>query len=571
MKKIPIINLVLPIVGTSTIAVGAIIPPAVESFFPTVTEQIYDAAIQQFLNFCKVPHISNECDAIDWKPETDTLIPIRTYLIQTIDRMLGKGSTMQDYNGNIWWDIPASQGYENVAPIALQGHMDMVWDCQGEATHWNPLKHPVAQPVIDIVNGKRVIHTKDWLTSLGSDDGQGVGLLLGLTEKRDLFRHTRIRCILTVDEETSGRGADKLGLNQSGYEEHHVLDNIPYLINVDGGPIGQINISSGASQGYRYTALLQTTSIPAEGHYYYRMAVTGGKGGHSGVDIDNNCCNALGILSKAAFLLFGEPFKLKPCMTIFNSGNSESRSKIPTEAEICFITEKAPDYVFEKFENIKTWFNKEMKLYDEPNMKISLEQNEIEEKEWLAINYEKTLKIVESISNMPFGVIARDAEGKVSVSSNISPLYYFASDPAGLVFETLTRFNDVEKGMKCLDLVMQHWHIMENFVVEWGDIPTIHGVDHFPIWEESSDLTFANEFKKQFEKSGVANPYLYRCHPGLECGYFHNAYPNLNQISIGANVLNEHNIKEMLELDSYYDLVKSIINFFEEFNWPMPQ
>lgn len=47
---------------------------------------------------------------------------------------------------------------------------------------------------------------------------------------------------------------------------------------------------------------------------------------------------------------------------------------------------------------------------------------------------------------------------------------------------------------------------------------------------------------------GVPNPRIYAIHAGLECGFFLDAFPNLECVSIGPTVTGAHSPDERLEI-----------------------
>ncbi|MCF0117869.1 MAG: hypothetical protein HUJ61_07495 [Bacilli bacterium] len=107
----------------------------------------------------------------------------------------------------MYFDIPASKDGQDIKPIILQGHIDMVYDNVDKQVD----KHNVKIDLVDeTINGERVIHSKDYKTSIGADDGISVSLMLVLAKHRDEFKHGLIRCVLTTDEEPGLIGAEQI-------------------------------------------------------------------------------------------------------------------------------------------------------------------------------------------------------------------------------------------------------------------------------------------------------------------------------------------------------------------------
>ena len=83
-----------------------------------------------------------------------------------------------DAIGNVAMRVPATPGKENAPVVVLQGHMDMVPNQTKPETH-----NFETDPIQAVVDGEWV-HTKDYKTTLGADNGIGVaGALAALVDK----------------------------------------------------------------------------------------------------------------------------------------------------------------------------------------------------------------------------------------------------------------------------------------------------------------------------------------------------------------------------------------------------
>ena len=85
-----------------------------------------------------------------------------------------------DAIGNVAMRVPATPGKENAPVVVLQGHMDMVPNQTKPETH-----NFETDPIQAVVDGEWV-HSKDYKTTLGADNGIGVaGALAALVDKDD--------------------------------------------------------------------------------------------------------------------------------------------------------------------------------------------------------------------------------------------------------------------------------------------------------------------------------------------------------------------------------------------------
>jgi dipeptidase D len=182
-----------------------------------------------------------------------------------------------DAAGNLILSKPASPGRENRPGVILQGHLDMV--CQKNAgTDHDFLRDPI-RPVL-----------KDgWLvaenTTLGADNGIGVALALAALEDPDLV-HPPLEVLLTVDEEAGMGGARALSPGTLRGS---------CLINLDTEEWGEFYLGCAGGMDIEATRSCQREPLPA-GFTVWRLAVSGLRGGHSGIDIHLNRGNALKLL-----------------------------------------------------------------------------------------------------------------------------------------------------------------------------------------------------------------------------------------------------------------------------------
>ena len=107
----------------------------------------------------------------------------------------------QDETNNVIIIKEATAGYENAAPVIIQGHIDMV--CEKDPGKEIDFSKEGVTPVVD----------GDWLradgTTLGGDDGIAVAMALAVLASDDM-QHPRIEAVFTVDEEIGMLGAQAI-------------------------------------------------------------------------------------------------------------------------------------------------------------------------------------------------------------------------------------------------------------------------------------------------------------------------------------------------------------------------
>ena len=194
-----------------------------------------------------------------------------------------------DEAGNLLIMKPATPGKENLKKVVLQSHMDMV--CEKNKTTEHNFD---TDPIRTYVDG-------EWLkaqgTTLGADNGIGIATELAVLDAKDIA-HGPIECLFTVDEETGLTGAFAL---KDGFMSGDIL----------------INLDSEDPAGY----------------FFFRVAVKGLTGGHSGDDINKGRANANKVLNRYLVQLMNR-YDLRLCE--IDGGNLHNA--IPREAHaVCAV------------------------------------------------------------------------------------------------------------------------------------------------------------------------------------------------------------------------------------------
>jgi len=157
---------------------------------------------------------------------------IKEWLVEQSHKKDLKLKLTEDTVGNILIKKEATEGFERVSPLLLQGHMDMV--CETD----RPNGYNFHQQGIPI----RIQENNKWVdadgTTLGADNGIGVALALALiVDIQNKFSHGPLEILFTVNEEDGFTGAMNLDVKTLGIESKH-------MINLDSGPLGIITIGS---------------------------------------------------------------------------------------------------------------------------------------------------------------------------------------------------------------------------------------------------------------------------------------------------------------------------------------
>ncbi len=179
----------------------------------------------------------------------------------------------QDQYFNVLIKKPATAGYENSPAVILQGHMDMVCEKISTSNH-DFTKDPIKM----LVKGDFV--TADG-TTLGADNGIAAAMGLAILDSSDIS-HAPLEVLLTTDEESGMNGARNFDMSRLSGR---------MLINLDSEEEG--HILTCCAGGLRATINMPFSKTEAPTDYdYYKLTISGLKGGHSGSDIHLQRANA---------------------------------------------------------------------------------------------------------------------------------------------------------------------------------------------------------------------------------------------------------------------------------------
>lgn len=187
-------------------------------------------------------------------------------------------AAQRDKVGNVLVSKPATPGHEKAPGVILQGHLDMVCEKNSDIVH-DFAKDPIQAEI-----------KGDWVqargTTLGADNGIGVAACLAVMEDNSLV-HGPLEFLFTVDEETGLTGANKI---QKG------LLKGTRLVNLDSEEEGTFTI--GCAGGADSEIAFPVTRKKTASKNVFRLKISGLRGGHSGLDINQGRANAIKLLAR---------------------------------------------------------------------------------------------------------------------------------------------------------------------------------------------------------------------------------------------------------------------------------
>lgn len=338
-----------------------------------------------------------------------------------------------EFGGNdIYFDIPATN--KDMPSFILQGHTDMVWD-NSKAPEQT---HPDPEIVKDTEGRPTIVRTKGNLTSLGADNGMGLGTLLALARVRNQFEHGKIRVLFTTDEEEGISGASQLPAGdptkgeENWFYDYENNEYFQYLLNIDLEEDLKIATSCGGTQDGQWFKPFTPTrpvGVDEDETCLYEIRISDLAGGHSalgiplkhvnsikmGFDILDWCCNQGEATDKLQLYKAYEYVEKQN-----GSIPDPSCSSIPTTLCIQFFDTKWSETQMDKNqEYINTQWRLPLIGTDDEDVDVILHEVEDAEipKTACAINHDDTKSIIKVVDEMPYGFVDEEKQGSANLGA----------------------------------------------------------------------------------------------------------------------------------------------------------
>ena len=418
-------------------------------------------------------------------------------------------SVKVDEAGNVLMSKPATPGMEDRKAVILQSHMDMVCEKNKDTQHDFD-----TDPIETYVDG-------EWLrakgTTLGADNGIGIATELAVLASDDIG-HGPVQCLFTVDEETGLTGAFAL---KEGFMEGDIL------INLDSEDEGELFIGCAGGAGTTATFPCTMTAAP-EGYFFFRVAVKGLTGGHSGDDINKNRANANKLLNRYLISLMRK-YDLRLCE--IDGGNLHNA--IPREAyAVCAVPMKDKEAVRVDLNIYLAEIENEYAV-TEPNLRMELESET------------PCLKVMDVEQMKRF---------LLSIYAVHNGVYAMSQDIAGLV-ETSSNLASIKQGEGCIKVVTSQRSSILSSRVDMSQMvgaafelggATVETGDGYPGWKPNPSSEILRVAVESYKRLFGTEPKVKAIHAGLECGLFLEKYPSLDMVSFGPTLRGVHSPDERM-------------------------
>ena len=354
------------------------------------------------------------------------------------------------------------------------------------------------------------------------DNGIGVATELAILAATDI-EHGPLECLFTVDEETGLTGAFAL---KPGFMTGDIL------INLDSEDEGELFIgcAGGANTTAEFT--YQPVSAPQD-YFYFRVAVKGLTGGHSGDDINKGRANANKLLNR-----FLTQLASKYILYLCEIDGGNLHNAIPREAQaLCAVPMKDKESVRVDL-NIYTAELENEYAATEPNLRTEL-SSESPCKE--AIDMTTAGHLLRAVYAVHNGVYAmsQDIPGLVETSTNLASV---KMKPDNIIRIETSQRSSTESSKQDIANMVRTVFEMAGANVSFGD--------GYPGWKPNPHSEILEVAAESYKRLFGVDAQIKAIHAGLECGIIGTNYPALDMISFGPTILHPHSPDEKVNVAS---------------------
>ena len=464
-----------------------------------------------FEKLCSVPHGSGNTKQI-------------SDLCAGFAREMGLKYRQDEVNNLVIWK-DGSCGYENAAPIILQGHIDMVCakteDCTKDMTR----------------DGLDVRTDGEWVwadkTSLGGDNGIAAAMILAILSDEAL-PHPPIEAVFTVDEEVGMDGAFALDCSDLKGRE---------LLNLDSEEEGVFTVSCAGGARMDCALDMAQEALPA-GTTGYRVTISGLKGGHSGMNINQGRGNANCLMGRTLY----SGMEKCPSLCVHELAGGQFDNVICLRNDALVAVSEADAPTFEAFiREFDATLKNEYAVTDD-GISLSCEKTDVP----TAFSAAETSRILHVLLALPQGVqeMSADFPGLVQTSLNLGVM---RTDEKGVKFSYSARSSIASQKQMLIQRVRSIVEFAGGTVSERGS---------YPGWQYDRDSALRARVAAVYRDLTGHDGKIEATHGGLECGLFIEKLPGLDALSLGPELHDVHSVNERLNVASterVYHLVCEVL------------
>ena len=404
--------------------------------------------------------------------------------------------------------VPATEGYEDEPAVLLQAHLDMVWtkDPGKEFDFDN-------KPIPLVLNGS-------WLmgdgTTMGADNGVGVATMLALADAKDI-PHPPLELLFTVEEEIGLKGIRRFDMSKISARR---------MLNMDCGYSHEICVSSAGATKAAVRRTYPLTPVTGE-DAVLKVAITGGRGGHSGIMIIKGRACAANEMGELMAALEDIPVKLCSLETAERAilGSCTAVICVPRED-----AEAAKQLLEQRFEEIRSIFADR-----DPDLKLTVSAGTAE----TCTSPEDAARIITALRLLRSGPLRLgESDPRNTITSASMMPSYFRDGELKISYHVRSA-NDAD-----MDAEYRKAAALARLLDM--DLET---TDRYTGWPERPGSAFLEKFVDAHQRI-CGFPARIECiHGGVEVGPIVGAIPDMDAVGYAPTARAAHTTKEYLDID----------------------
>ncbi len=415
----------------------------------------------------------------------------------------------RDQSDNVVIVKPAAPGYENAAPVILQGHLDMVCEKTVECAK------DMSREGLELQTDGKWIWAEG--TTLGADDGIAVAMALALLEDPQL-PSPRLEVVLTSDEEIGMLGAAAIQVDMLQSRQ---------MLNLDSEEEGIFTVSCAGGNRTLCTLPVDREARQAS---WMKVRVSGLRGGHSGECIDMGRANACMLLGRVLLTM-----RQRAEVRLVSVSGGQKDNAIPPAATAVIAVQDVEGMLRTAAE-MEESFRREYRVAD-PEIRVVAERIQ---PEGLPMTEESSRRVVGMLSCLPNGVqeMSREIPGLPQTSLNLGILETAERQVTATfcVRSSVASQKEMLKArLRCL------MELLGGTAAYSGD---------YPAWEYREESPLRERMVEVYREQTGKEPTISAIHAGVECGLFAGKLPGLDCVSIGPNLREIHTPREEMEIAS---------------------
>lgn len=432
----------------------------------------------------------------------------------------------QDEAHNVVIKKPGTPGYENAAPVIMQGHLDLV------AVKTEGYEHDFTKDSLKLFVEDGKIGAIN--TSLGADDGIAIAYAMAILASKDI-PHPPIEALFTADEEQSMNGAKTIDMS---------LFKGNMVMNLDGEEEGTFVV--GCAGGFICRVHVPFTRVEESGQKV-ALSIRGLTGGHSGGEIQKQLANSNKLMGRVLYNL-SKDFDFN--IVNINGGTAANVISMFTTAELIVEPAHVEELVarFKAFEPVlKAEF-----AGDEDGMTLDVVLDG--EATVQAMDAEGTANVISFLFGAPDEVQSynRTFHEYVETSLNTGIVKTDEND----VWAEYQIRSEVKSKLDMFKDKMQMWaELVGGWSETFGD---------YPAWAYKADSKLREIMVKKYTEMYGKEPDVYITHGGLEGGMFSEKNPDLDIVCFGCNLFDVHSVNERVEIESFKRTYEFILEVLKE-------